>query len=24
VYIFDSQPRYASKSGLSDLDLVLD
>ncbi|HET8774659.1 MAG TPA: L,D-transpeptidase [Thermoanaerobaculia bacterium] len=24
VYIFDSQPRYASKAGLSDLDLVLD
>jgi L,D-transpeptidase ErfK/SrfK len=24
VYIFDSQPRYAAKGGLSDLDLVLD
>lgn len=24
VYIFDSQPRYASTEGLSDLDLVLD
>lgn len=24
VYIFDSQPRYASAGGLSDLDLVLD
>lgn len=24
VYIFDSQPRYASNGGLSDLDLVLD
>ena len=24
VYIYDSQPRYAAKGGLSDLDLVLD
>ena len=24
VYIYDSQPRYASQTGLSDLDLVLD
>jgi L,D-transpeptidase YbiS len=24
VYIFDSQPRYAAKGGLSDLELVLD
>jgi hypothetical protein len=24
VYIFDSQPRYASEKGLSDLEMTLD